>query len=399
MPLSETEAYALADLLPDELRCDNARERLLCVTQLLQALTDAEHPLSNADIRAILKARFGDACTPSENTVADDIRAIRQSGCLGLSVHTEPRGTWCERRDLSPTAVRLLLNAVQASRFLTTEQSAELQEDLFCLVSRYQEDDLAGEVNVDQRVRKSYQQVFATLDVVTRALRHGKKIEFRYTFSDYGGQPKALPGDDGETLRVETPIALYFSENNYYVETYTSTPWRHGIEVMLSRADRMIDARVSTQDADGSRRVYDLRRSARRRMAEGFDMIGGPLRTVFLRVRSDHTNVLYDRFGFGMRFGQFEGGLEGPGRTALTLMRIPQTFTFFRWLTSAGEGIVLVEPPAELVLRSGPWARTLKGVTREELLEDYQAMVAGYLSYLDRARAPYVNAAVTTSES
>lgn len=389
MAITADKAATLASMLPDELRCDNARQRLLCVATILQTLTDSQHHLSNADIRTIIQARFGPAAMPSENTLAADVHALEQGGFLDLVVHVTTSGYWCEHARLTPTKVRLLLNAVQSSRFLTLEQSSELQEELFALVSRHQEDDLCGQVHVDQRVRKSYQQVFEILDVVTRAINLGRKIEFHYSYSDFAGHPQALAGDNGSTLRVETPIALYFSENNYYVETYTPMPWRHGIEVMVSRADRMLDVRVSQQTADRSRKVYDLRRSARRRMSEGFDMIPGPKRRIFFRVRSDANNLFFDRFGFGMKFGQVEGVEGSPFSTALTLVELPQASTFYRWLSAAGSGIVMVEPPAELVLRSGPWARALRGVSRDELLEDHRAMVEGFLAYLDRARAPY----------
>ncbi len=389
MAITPLEASALADLLPDSLSCENARQRLLCVMVVLQTLTDADHPLSNADVRMVLEHKFGTSRAPSENTVAADVHAIRQAGYFDLLVHVTPLGYWCERTQLTPAKVRMLVNAVQSSRFLTVEQSAELQEDLFDLVSRHQEADLAGQIHVDQRVRKSYQQVFETIDVVTRSLEMGRKVEFSYTYTDFTGRTIHLEGEDGSLLRVETPIALYFSENNYYVETYTPTPWRHGIELTLSRADRMVDARVSDESADRSRKVYDLRRSARRRMAEGFDMVTGPQRLVFFRVRSDATNLLFDRFGFGLRFGQHEGSHGDPGATSLTLLKVPQAYTFFRWLTSAGSGIVMEEPPAELVLRSGPWAKVLRGVSRDQLVEDHRQMVQGFLAYLDRARAPY----------
>ena len=389
MALDQQEAAYLAGLLPADMRCDDARQRLLCVAQILQSLTDEHHALSNAEIRAILRARFGAACTPSENTIAADIHALQTGGSLDLLVHMGPRGCWCERACLTPANVRLMLNAVQSSRFLTAEQSAELQESLFGLVSRHQEDDLAGEVLVDQRVRKSYQHVFDTIDKVARPIHTKHKIEFVYTYSDYSGRAHPLAGDNGLDLRCETPIALYFSENNYYVETYTPTPWRHGIEVMLSRADRMTDVRISNEPADGGRKVYDLQRSAKKRMRGSFDMVGGPLRHLFLRVRSDHTNLLYDRFGFGLRFGQYQGTLGDPAATGLTMLAIPQSHTFYRWLTSAGSGIVIEEPPGELGLRTGPWKRAVQDISRAELLEDYQLTVAGFLGYLDRARSAY----------
>jgi hypothetical protein len=389
MAITPHEARELAQMLDEGLRCDNARQRLLCVATILQELTDADHPLSNADMRLVIRERFGPDRVPSENTLAADVHALATCGYQDLVVHVTPVGYWCEHTRLSPPKVRLLLNAVQSSRFLTVAQSAELQEDLFVLVSRHQEDDLAGQVHVDQRTRKNYQQVFKTLEVVTRAMNTDRMIEFVYTYSDFNGRAHPLAGDDGATLRIETPLALYYSENNYYVETYTTTPWRHGREVVLSRADRMLDARVSSHPAHRGRVVYDFKRSARRRMDQAFDMVEGPLRRVFFRVRSDATNLLFDRFGFGLRFGCFEGVADDPQATGLTLVQVPQTFTFFRWLASTGGGVVVVEPPSELVLGTGPWTRALKGVSRGELLEDYRNVVQGLLDYLDQARAPY----------
>ena len=391
MALSQEAAEELAELLPDGLSCTDARERLLCVVEVLRTLSDAEHPLSNADIRAVLKARFGPDCAPSENTIAADLRAIAASGCLGLELHTTPVGSWCERSQLTPAKVRLLLNAVQSSRFLTVAQSNELQEDLFDLVSRHQEEDLSGQVHVEQRVRRDYQQVFDTIDAVAQALRKNRKVEFVYTFSGFDGRPHPLAGDDGETLRCETPIALYYMDGNYYVETYSPTPWRHSTSLMLSRADRMLGTRVSDKPADGGRTVYDARRSARRRVQEGFDMVPGALRTVFLRVRSDMTNVVFDRFGFGLKFGQFTGHVGDTTTFGTTVVRVPQVMTFYRWLSAAGDRIVLEEPPNELELRTGPWSKAVRGMSREELLRDYEEMVAAYLAFLDKARSPYVN--------
>ena len=112
MALSKTEAHELAELLPADLRCDDARQRLLCVVALLRELTDADHVLSNADLRAILAARFGEERAPAENTLAADLHAIAQSGALDLRLHVTPSGYWCERSRLTPVKARLMLNAV-----------------------------------------------------------------------------------------------------------------------------------------------------------------------------------------------------------------------------------------------------------------------------------------------
>lgn len=124
-------------------------------------------------------------------------------------------------------------------------------------------------------------------------------------------------------------------------------------------------------------------------MEREFDMVEGPQLQLFLRVRGEKTNVLFDRFGFQQKFAQFEGVPGEPGTSGLTLVGVAHAFTFYRWLSAAGDGIVICEPPSELGLRTGPWARRLKNMSRERLVEDYRRAVEGFLDYLDRARAPY----------
>ena len=389
MPISSEEARALADLLPDGLACDDVRSRLLTLVDLMRMLTDDGHPLSNADIRAVLSARFGEACCPSENTLNADLRVLREQGVLGCRVHTGPVGSWCENEQLPANKVRLLLNSVQASRFLTQAQSYGLQEDLANLVSRHQEDMLFGDVFVEQRLRATAQQVFETNDLIARAIREGRKLEFEYAYNGFDGAPHMLAGDDGSTLRIETPIGLIYSYGNYYLESHSSEPWRHGIELMHSRVDRMYNVRVSEQPAERSEDVREARRTLEKRVSESMEMVDGPLRTVFLRVRADCTNVMFDKFGFGLRFGQFEGELGAVTTTAVTCVDVAESFTFFRWLTSAGDGIVFVRPESALWVQSGPWPDRVKKMPLADLQAHHDAMRAGYLAFLDRARSPY----------
>lgn len=392
MALTRREAEELADFLPAEMRCGNSRERLLCLAELLRTLTDRDHALSNAEIRAVLGAKFGLACAPSENTIAADLKAIGNAGCLGIRLHTGPKGTWAERTDFDFGEVRLLLNAVQSSRMLTVQQSNALQEGIFGLVSRRQEDDLIDEVIVANRQTRKSQKVLDVLDRAARARRAKRRLEFKYTYTRFDGKACVLPGDDGKETRCETVVALYYMGDTYYVETYSSKPWRHGMTIVKSRADRMIDVSVSDVPEERTEEVRLARRYARGRIKEGHGMFDGKMRTIFLRVRSDMTNVFFDRFGQGAKFFMPVGPLGDPSSTRLTVVAVPETFAFFRWLSSAGTGIVMEQPPEkiELSMIRDRVGKRLEGKSREDLLADYEIMLKGYLRYLDDARAPYV---------
>ena len=390
MALTQQEAARLASLLPAGLSCGNARERLLVVAEILRTLTDVDHALSNADIRAIIRAAFGERATPAENTLAADIRAIAHAGALGLEVSVGPAGVRACRTSPSPSKVRLLLNAVQAARFLTYEQAADLQGDLLGLVSRHEEESLTGEVFVERRVRSAQVEVFDTLDVVARAMKRGKKIEFTYVYMDFEGRPQPLAGDAGETTRRETPIALYYSEGNYYVETYTTRPWRHGLRLIVCRADRMVATVMSAEPADAGPEVDQIRATTRERLQSSIDMISGERRRIFLRVRAEATNIFFDRFGYAHEFCCHIGRIGDPDCSALTMLEVPPTVTFFRWLASISPLIVLEEPPSDLSLSTEPLAHVVRGVPRASLVADYHAVKDAFMAYLDRARAPYV---------
>ena len=386
MSITPEIAQECARLLPDNLRCDNARERLLCVAEILKSLSDTDHRLSNADIRLILTARFGKDAAPAENTLNADIGALRSMPTLGYVFHTSPSGSWCEGGALTPARVRLLFNAVQSSRFLTPEESADLQEALLGMVSFHQEYHLMGDVHVVQRMEaEGRTAVLDACDVIAEALRKERKVEFEYTYNDFDGAQVALPSDSGNTLRVETPIALFFSDGNYYLESYSETPWRHGQRVTRSRIDRMRFARMSIEAADICEEVAEAKRTAARRMRSSVQMFGGVTRTIFLRVGAERTNEVFDLFGFGLEFAGFRGELGSKYTTADTCVTIAQSPTFFRWLTGMRGQVQIVAPPDALTVKAQPWARLCGGKSHTDLMADYEAMAGAYRAFLQDA--------------
>ena len=388
MSLSKSDVQEFASLLPPNLSCENSRERLLCVMEALRILTDEDHRLSNADLRLILAERFGDEAIPAENTLNADIRALRAVGTAGHAFHTSPSGSWCENRALSPAQVRLLFNAVQSSRFLTANESRELQEALLGLVSCHEEYNLMGDVQVVQRMEaEGRAEVLAACNAIAQALREDHKVEFEYTFNNFDGVQVALAGEDGNTLRVETPTALFFSEGNYYLESYSATPWRHGQRIMRSRVDRMRAVRVSDEKADLCKEVREARHTAASRMKREMQMFGGIPRTVFLRVSAERTNEMFDLFGFGLEFANFIGLPGDKESTADTCVTIAQSPTFFRWLAGLGDKVRIVPPPDALTVRAQPWVRLCSGKSHAELVSDYEAMVGAHRSFLERALA------------
>ena len=418
MPISRDDIEEFASLMPQGLSCNNPRERLLCIVEILKKFSDEAHPLSNADIRAILEERFG--ITPAENTVSGDLKALVSNEVAGIKIQKADhnRGFWCSRTDFTTADVHLLLNAIRSSRTLTMRQSNRLQYGLLDLVSYYLEDDLDGTVFVNERMQPEDRKVFKTVQTIFRAMKERKRIYFQYSYVSMKSLPKGGAGrraagrhercilvdDEGNSWRNETPLAVAYVGGNYYVETYSSSPWRDYNRVQRLRVDRMVGTKVSNTPEERGEDVRRARADAKARLKrKNTDTKEG--RYLFLRVRSDKSNAMFDLFGFSLQFAQFEGPDGDPSSTALTMVHIIEPFMFYRWLTAAGDGIVIVRPPLPAMLQGSPWQDLVQALLNSQevqgswqklmdrLERDCSQSVQEYLAYLNNARNPYVDLA------
>jgi len=387
MALTTSTLKNYAEQLADTAKCEGNNMRTLCIAEILRRFSDEHQPLTNGDIRTILLLAFD--MTVSENTVAKAVADIAQSGCLNLEIHRSRNGYWCQRTDLTPAQVRLLINATQTSRILTLEQSTSLQTGICNLVSDAQANDLHHDVFVEDRERSLEQTTLDHIDIIGRAIRQGRKIEFVYNYTEFSGKLVPLPSDNGELLRVETPIALLFGNNCYYVETYAHEPWRHGEHIMRSRIDRISQVKVSSQEADDNAVVRKAIASAQRRIEEDFDMFSGQTAIVFLRVNATKTNEMFDHFGYNLKFIDFTGEVGDLNTYGLTCVRVSLSPTFYRWLSGCSNLITIEKPPAKAVLSKAPWKRIIRNVTPQKLAADYRAAIAGYKDFLFSAWEPY----------
>ena len=293
-------------------------------------------------------------------------------------------------------------------------QSMRLQNGLLDHVSYYQETDLDGTVFVDERMQPEDKKVFKTVQTIFRAMKEGRRVRFQYSYVSMGNaraggkgrlvagghERRILSDDDGGTWRDETPLAVAYIGGNYYVETYSSKKWRGYSTVQRLRVDRMVNTEVSSTPAERGEVVRKAKSDVEARLThKGANTRRG--RYLFLRARSDRSNFMFDRFGFDLQFDQFEGDTDDPASTALAMVHIADPQMFYRWLTAAGDGVVMVEPPLPAMLLGSPWQDLLQallgsaeiGNDWERLMArlrgDYSTTVEEYLAYLDKARSPY----------
>lgn len=375
----------IAQDLPQNVgRKSDARSRLLCVQELLRVATDENHGLNASEIASILQIRSNSKTPPSEPTVLSDIHAIAKNQPLDMQIATASRGGnegfRCVGSILTKQQVRLLLNIVRASKFVTVAQCSELSNALCSLLSFYDEDKVTTNVFVDRRIRKGEADVMQAAQVVIDAIERGVKIQFKYQHWGLNNKFVYAKSNNGTTF-TETPVNLIFSFGNYYAETYDSTreKWAYAIR----RLDRIRDIKLLNEPGEQNEEIQNLKKTVKSRVQRNFDMLGGREAELFLEVEQTSADLIYNRFGKEYAFENVVKSNDDEFEKGYLRVTVSLSPTFFRWIFGFQGKVKIVPPRSGIWNRTGSWAN-LPTANRpvNELQADYKLAIKKYKEML-----------------
>ena len=260
----------------------NQKRKLMVLARFLQKHSDEEHPLTLGQLQEELE-RWN---APAERkSIYDDMEQLRQ---LGLDVHTRRGvggGWFIGQRDFELAELKLLVDAVQSSRFLTQKKSSALIGKLESLASVHQARQLQRQVYVDRRIKTMNESIFYNVDRLHGAIGANRVISFHYFEMNMNKERVFRRG--GAEYQV-TPYGLIWDNENYYL-----AGWDHDREeVRHYRVDKMTDITLTDQRGR-DRGSWDLEGYTRRH----FGMYAGRPCQLRLRCAAPLAGVFLDRFG------------------------------------------------------------------------------------------------------
>ena len=308
----------------------DTRLRLLRIYRLLEECSDEEHQLSTNEIRAMIEKRYG--MTMHRTTVAADIEALRGAGFRVMARRKRQNRYYVERSEFELSEVKLLIDAVAASKFITQNKSEVLIEKLMRLTGPNNAAALRRHVITADRVKSPNERGYQIVDALNDAINAGKMVSFLYT--DYDVRMKRVLRHDGKPYEV-SPYTLIWNGEYYYL-----VGWSHEHkEIRTYRVDRIAD------------RPHILRRAAAPK-PEGFDpsiytkevfrmyTTGEAPVEVTLIAENDVMKGFIDKFGTDMEVRVLdEGHFEAK-------VRVCTSPTFYAWVFMWG-GKVKVAGPEE----------------------------------------------------
>lgn len=300
--------------------------KILYLAQLLMERSDEAHPITTKEMIDHLAAQGIHA---ERKSIYDDMAALQDFGMDIISIREKPGGYYLGSRQFELAELKLLVDAVQASRFVTTKKSRELISKLEKLTSRSEAGKLHRQVVVSERGKSSNEQIYYSVDEIYAAMAADHTFCFQYF--EWSVQKEMVPRKNGAYYEV-SPWLLTWEDENYYLIAYDSNA-----EILkYYRVDKMLHPSVGDNPRKG-RAAFDALDIAGF-AKKTFGMFAGDETTVILQCDSSLAGVMIDRFGSNVPMRPAE---EGAIRVRANVAVSRQ---FFGWLTGLGSNVQIISP-------------------------------------------------------
>ena len=304
----------------------NQKAKLLRLYQYLFRFSDEEHPVTVAQIIQEL-ARYD--ISAERKSIYDDLETLRQMGLDVQSRKGKSPGWFVGSRDFELPELKLLMDAVQSSRFISQKKSDSLLRKLENLASIHQAQQLQRQVYVSGRVKAMNESIYYNVDKLHTALAARKAASFQYF--DYDITRQKVFRREGKRYTV-SPYGLIWNSEFYYLVAFDHAHQ----EMRHYRVDKMYDIVVLSLNRQGMECYPDFQLAAYGQ--KHFGMYTGQELTVTLRGRRSMAGVVWDRFGQ-------EVILVPDGEEHFTVtLPVVMSPQFFGWLFGLDGGLTLIRP-------------------------------------------------------
>lgn len=304
----------------------NQKLKIACLIKILKEKTDEEHGLSSEELIREL-ARYD--ISAERKSIYDDINLLRDN--FGLPIeHDKARGYRLAEQEFDLPELKMLVDAVQSSRFISVSKSDELIRKLKGLTSEHHARELQRQVTVKNRIKSMNNTTIYSIDTIHNAILHDRQITFQYW--GWTAKKEQVARHSGKKYRV-SPWMLLWDDEYYYLIAYDE----ENQEIRHYRVDRMRTVSETAEKRNGREEFTKIDISDY--SSSVFGMFGGNTVHVTFRCKESMADIVIDRFGRDVMMTPQVDGFSFHADINVS----PQ---FFGWVASLG-GDIKIESPAE----------------------------------------------------
>ncbi len=307
-------------------KSEKQKQKLLYLMRLLSERTDEEHAATMAEIIDYLALH---GITAERKSIYSDMDVLSDFGMDIIRIKERPGGYYLASRQFELAELKVLVDAVQSSKFITSKKSSELIAKLETLCSHAQARQLHRQVVVTNRNKAANENIYYNVDLIYNAISENAKIRFQYF--EWSADKEMRLRRDG-SFYVVSPWLLTWDDENYYLIAYDerSRMIRH------YRVDKMLRLGLLDERREGKGQFDDFDIAAYSRKT--FGMFAGEEETVTLTCDESLTGVMIDRFGKEIAMRRRED------EKIQVRVQVAVSRQFFGWVTGLGPSVKIDGP-------------------------------------------------------
>lgn len=308
-------------------RGTNQKFKLYRLAQIMLEKTDDEHYITMPEIMSELEKY---EITADRKSIYNDLRDLE---VLGIEVEGEPIGNRYHyhvvNRPFELPELKLLVDAIQSSKFITERKTNTLIKKLEKQVSRYDAVKLQRQVFVSGRIKTMNESIYYTVDAIHNAISENRKIHFQYY--QWNVKKEMELRHNGEYYHI-SPWGLTWDNENYYLVGFDSAVG----QIKHYRVDKMLHIQMSEEKREG--KEYFKKLDMAEYSNKSFGMFGGKEQQVKLLVANQFAGVIIDRFGKNVIM------VPADEKYFTVHVDVHVSKQFLGWVISLGDGVKILAP-------------------------------------------------------
>lgn len=307
------------------------KQKLLLVADYFEKYTDENNVVTTPRIIEYLEAQ---GIKAERKSIYDDIKTLTEYGMDIVKTGGTKGGYFLASRDFELAEVKLLVDLVQSSKFITTKKSRSLISKLEGLASKNAASTLHRQVVVAKRNKSENESIYYSVDKLYEAMANNSKILFNYF--EWGVNKERVLRKNGELYEI-SPWLLTWYDENYYLIGYDS----EAEMIKYFRVDKMLNISANNKAREGRTSFEEIDIAALSKKT--FGMFAGDEKTVQLLCDKSMTGVIIDRLGKDVALRPYDDN------QVLARANIEVSVQFFGWLSGLA-GKVKIYGPKEVAL-------------------------------------------------
>jgi len=304
------------------------KSRILYIKRFLEEQTDEVHPAATADIIAYLA---GEGTPATRKTVAHDVAQLIDAGVDVICNRSRQNQYFIGDRHFEAPELKLLIDAVQASKFLTAKRSRSLIAKLLAFSSYHQSLVLTNSLYFDDEVKPKNENAYITADLLHTAITTKRRVHFMYF--EYTPEKKKVY-KHGQRVYEFSPWHFVWDSDKYYILGYS----KHHGKAITFRVDRIAAPKLTEFPAVPAPEGFDLAIYIK----SVFHMYDGSMLDVTLKCRNELMKTIIDRYGEDVHTEIADA------EHFFAKVSVSASKTFYGWVF-ASDGAVRITAPAEAV--------------------------------------------------